>query len=175
MKSLIHDLLGLFILAALSLLFGISLNLFRHDPLPWKYQSREERLEKDLSQLGSLQIPIAPTSIPPAEVLSLEEFNEFVNSRHGIILDARIRYLYNQGHVPAALSLSGETFLNSYKLLENQLNKDLPLVIYCSNINCGDSELVRRMLIRLGYKDVALFRGGWAEWTQANLPVEKSP
>lgn len=45
-------------------------------------------------------------------------------------------------------------------------DKDIPVVVYCSNYFCGASREVASMLIDLGFKKVYAYEGGIAEWYQ---------
>ena len=108
------------------------------------------------------------------ESLTLEQFQAFLASKQGIILDARPEIFHRLGHVPGALSLPREDFEASYNKLKPILEKDKNQVIavYCSSSSCEDSGLVQNALQSLGYTHVSVFHGGWAEWTNAGLPEE---
>ncbi len=49
---------------------------------------------------------------------------------------------------------------------------DAELVFYCSNYMCSTSEYAAKKLKALGFKYVAVYEGGTAEWYQQGLPVE---
>ena len=89
-------------------------------------------------------------------------------------IDARPRGFYQMGHVPRAISLPREDFERSYAklrpLLEQDRNK--PVVVYCSEADCKDSELVAEALCRLGYLHLSVYKEGWEEWSRAGLPQE---
>jgi 3-mercaptopyruvate sulfurtransferase SseA len=46
-------------------------------------------------------------------------------------------------------------------------------VAYCGGIKCSDAKDMAFLLKAKGYKDVILYSGGWEEWTQKNMPVER--
>jgi rhodanese-related sulfurtransferase len=119
--------------------------------------------------------PIAEAMV--VESVSLDVFRQGVEARSGAILDARPEIFYRLGHIPGALSLSREEFDNDYAKLRPQLEKDKqqPIFVYCSDASCEDSQTVAERLGQLGYTNVAVFKGGWAEWGQAKLPQERSP
>ena len=95
---------------------------------------------------------------------------------HALILDARPEIFHRLGRVPKALSLPRDDFETYYTKQRVQLEKHkaLPVAIYCTGGSCEDGEMVGAALIRLGFTQVHLFRGGWHAWTQAKLPEEKS-
>ena len=48
--------------------------------------------------------------------------------------------------------------------------RDLEIVVYCSETDCRDSELVADALSRLGYHHLRVYKEGWEEWSRAGLP-----
>jgi 3-mercaptopyruvate sulfurtransferase SseA len=168
--------LGLMVLGCLSL--GLGLNLMRERPLPLYYQSKGERLEESVIPFMTEGRPLSGEGEMRSQGhLSLEEFRVFVEEKKGLILDARPELFYRLGHVPGALSLPREDFAKAYAQLKHRLeaDKSQALVLYCADLSCEDSHLLRAALLKLGYREVRLFSGGWAEWTQARLPQEKNP
>jgi rhodanese-related sulfurtransferase len=71
-------------------------------------------------------------------------------------------------------AISRETFERDYaknkSLLEDR--RDQLIVVYCSNIDCEDSDMVADALVRLAYPHMQMFKGGWDEWEAAGLPQE---
>jgi 3-mercaptopyruvate sulfurtransferase SseA len=47
------------------------------------------------------------------------------------------------------------------------------LVLYCSGYGCPDSFDLGIILLAEGYRDVRVFEGGFPEWADAGLPVER--
>jgi len=60
MKTFLRDLVGFFILAAVSLVVGLGINALRSDPLPLVYQTKEERFWASLSKAGISLAEIKP-------------------------------------------------------------------------------------------------------------------
>lgn len=178
LKSLLPDLHAFWIVATASICVGLVVNQFRDKPLSLVYQSKQERLEGAVARVvASSETPkqnVLSVSLP--QNLSLDEFRAFVMEKHGLVLDARPEIFHRLGHVPGAISLPREDFEKSYANLRNKLDavRDRPVVVYCSSNSCEDSELVQKALMNLGYARVAVFREGWAAWTQAGLPEEKA-
>ncbi|MEW5902213.1 MAG: rhodanese-like domain-containing protein, partial [Acidobacteriota bacterium] len=52
---------------------------------------------------------------------------------------------------------------------------DRTLIIYCEGGDCQTSIALARLVYEKGFKDIRIFSGGWAEWSGAGLPVEKTP
>lgn len=118
---------------------------------------------------------IAATQVFSFQEISFDSFHAFVKEKRGLVLDARPENFYRFGHVPGALSLPRDEFEKGYTQLTKKLeaNKRQPMIIYCSDESCEDSELVYKALTNLGYTQVSIFRGGWDAWTKAGLPEEK--
>jgi len=109
-------------------------------------------------------------------VFSLAQFRSYVETHRGLILDARPRTEYLEGHVPGARSLAVPDFDESYEQLKAELEpqKEALLVVYCSNMWCGLADDLQKKLIDRGFQHVGTFPDGWAKWQEAKLPVEKA-
>jgi rhodanese-related sulfurtransferase len=187
LNKLGRDLLTLTGLASSCTCAGLVLNQLRDQPLPLVYLSKQERLQKDISQLdfGNTNKSVVAenhskpvnvsSSDKPLRVIELEEFRAFVRDRHGAVLDARPEIFYRLGNVPGAISLSREQFERDYTKQRSLLEatREKAVAVYCSSASCEDSQMVAEALKKLGYNQVLVFKGGWDEWTQAGLPEEK--
>ena len=169
------DLAALLGLATISFLVGCLINAVRTKPLPWVYQSRAQTMDEAVQRLGQAAATPPPDvqGEPPHEI-RLDEFQSFVAERKGLVLDARPRVFYREGHVPGALNLPREAFAEEYPRLRVALepSKDRPIAIYCSGADCPDSQLLGDALTKLGYHRLLIYTSGWEEWTQAGLPQE---
>ena len=83
-----------------------------------------------------------------------------------VLVDARLKYPYEHSTVrlPGAIRFQGEGPLPS-------LPRDREVVVYDSDPNELASSRVAAVLIRQGYRVMAL-KGGIADWLAANLPTE---
>lgn len=171
------DLMTLWIVVTSSLCLGLLINQFRDKPLPLMYQTKEERVMKDIGQIasGKTAVPTSLETVP--DYIGLEEFRAISEGGKGIILDARAEIFHRLGHVPNALSLPREDFQNAYARHRNILEADKSalLAIYCSSSSCEDSDLLRKALRGLGYVRVTVFKGGWSAWKAAGLPEKQNP
>jgi len=175
MRTLRSDLMVIWIVATTALCVGLLVNQFRDTPLPLVYKDKAERLQDSVQRITSKESASAPApAVHLPEKLSLEEFSSYVESKRGLVLDARPEIFHRLGHVPGALSLPRDDFEKGYEALKAKLEADRsqPIVIYCSNSSCEDSGLVKKSLASLGFTNLALFEGGWAEWTNAKKPEE---
>ena len=152
-----------------SLVIGWTGNLFRAAPLPLVYRDPATRLEATLPRAER-----APDLAPAAAELSLPAFQRMVQGGRQLILDARPAIFFRQGHVPGALNLPRDDFSAGYERLRVRLEgaRAEQIAVYCSDDSCEDSHLVQTALLKLGYRRVAVYPGGWAEWNEAGLPKE---
>ncbi len=102
----------------------------------------------------------ASTSIQQA---SLEQVRAIATGKtKGVIIDSRSSYAFKQGHIPKAISLPVDDMTAS------RLPKDKGtlLVFYCGASACGLSAEAAQKAVQLGYKKVAVYKGGWQGWNQ---------
>jgi rhodanese-related sulfurtransferase len=154
---------------------GLIVNRLRDKPLSLVYESKELQLEKAVAHLtAARRQPRAANDILPPQRVTLEQLQQFIKEKRGLVFDARPETFYRFGHIPSALSLPREDFENAYKRFQTGLerNRAQPLIIYCSNEFCENAAMVQRSLQGLGYSNVAIFAGGWREWQEKGLPEE---
>jgi len=104
--------------------------------------------------------------------IGLDKAEEFFYTGKKII-DARTADSYREGHIPGAILLE---YYDMGKYLEKvlpRLSMDEDVMIYCSGINCDDSELLARELYAMGFTRLFVYKGGFEEWEAHGLPVEK--
>jgi rhodanese-related sulfurtransferase len=158
-----------FLIAIISLVAGLLLNRFSSRPLPFVYQTPEQRFDAELTSL----VAAPPFAIAPAATIGLPEFRSVVESKSALILDARPSPFFEEGHVPGALNLARDDFAHDYRRLSALLKNvgDKPIIVYCSGGTCHDSRLVANALLTLGFSNVSVFTGGWEVWSAARLPT----
>ena len=83
-----------------------------------------------------------------------------------VLVDARLKYPYEHSTVrlPGAVRFGGSD-------AQPSLPRDRDIVVYDSDPNEVSSTHVAALLIRQGYRAVAL-KGGIVDWLAANLPTE---
>jgi rhodanese-related sulfurtransferase len=88
-------------------------------------------------------------------------------------VDARDEALYADGHLPGALSLPLGDVVNRLASFRQQVAGERTLVLYCNGYGCPDSFDLGVQLIAAGFQDVRVYEGGFPEWQDAGLPVDK--
>lgn len=94
------------------------------------------------------------------------------DSGRAIFIDARSRAEYNEAHITGAVSIPTNATPEEINDLKNKLKGKI-LVTYCHGIGCHLSDKVAYKLFDMGYRNIAIFFGGWNKWNEYNYPIEK--
>jgi rhodanese-related sulfurtransferase len=87
-----------------------------------------------------------------------------------IVLEALDKKYYEDGHIPTARLLPpAETERFSTMVAD----KDQPIVVYCASAQCRNSHNAAAQLESQGFRNVAVYPGGKADWVAAGLRLEK--
>jgi len=140
----------------LSLVVGFFVNSIRSDSIP--LFAKEMSITEDLDEI--LGEPVA-ISLLQAKTL----FDKGV-----VFVDARGEEYFADGHIQNAWN-SGFFMELIYKL-DSAQTKLGPVVLYCSDDECGSSEELANDLYNEGFTKLYVFKGGWLEWNEAGYPVE---
>ncbi len=130
----------------------VSSRLFSYKP--------DGEIEKEWTEEGARAVS------SPADIrfISLAEAEHLHDTAGVLFIDARTAEAFTAGAIPGAVNISRVNFNRDYPGRENLLKGALTLIIYCTSRNCEDSSIVATKLSNLGYKNVLVFEGGWAEW-----------
>jgi rhodanese-related sulfurtransferase len=113
-------------------------------------------------------------TIPAPSMISLDTARTSFESGAAVFVDARHDFDYNLGHIKGALSLPLKDY-DQKKGILGGIAKDRLLIVYCDGAECNSSIELSVKLMKTGFSDVKIFFGGWREWVDARLPVEKTP
>ena len=86
-------------------------------------------------------------------------------------VDARVPELFTEGHIPGALNLPYEHFVEDCDVLLQFLDKGKLIVIYCDNHECQLSLDLAEILLGLEFRRIAVFEEGWDTWVESGYPV----
>ncbi len=86
-----------------------------------------------------------------------------------IFIDARDKWDFAEGHVKNAINVPEYMFEKTHPIIDT-LSRSKQLVVYCGAEDCGLSSKLAIKLIKLGFKNTFVFKGGWEEWNNNNLP-----
>jgi thiosulfate/3-mercaptopyruvate sulfurtransferase len=99
-----------------------------------------------------------------------------------VILDARPREAYREGHIPFAVWLNVKDWEKGFaasqdpklwggRLASVGIQDDSPIIVY-GNAKTPDAARIWWILRYWGFKDVRLLNGGWKAWTDGKFPVQ---
>ncbi len=87
-----------------------------------------------------------------------------------IIFEALDKKYYDNGHIPTARLLPPEEIDRVTSIVTD---KGQAIVLYCASVTCQNSHQAAARLANQGYRDVAVYPGGKADWVEAGLRLEK--
>lgn len=148
----------------LSVVAGMGISALRADGLTLLPLSPEARLVEGFAS--------GVASTAPVREIDIDEALRLLDGGGAVFVDARAPEFYELGHVPSSRSLSRSNFRRDVPAFMRDIERERKLVVYCSEEECRDSAVVAGALKMMGYKNVSVFRGGWAEWKAAELPEE---
>lgn len=95
--------------------------------------------------------------------VSLQDVKAIVaGKKKGVIVDSRAAEQYRGGHIPRAISLPID------EKMAGRLPKDKGtlVVFYCGGEKCPLSTTAAEKAVEMGYKKVAVYKGGWSGWAR---------
>jgi len=151
----------IYIYIVLSLLVSFFVNIIRTESLA--FVAVPLKKIKDIAQIEntSLQPQIREISIDIAEKLFLDSL---------LFIDARAEEYYQKGHIPN--SICNDNFDSLVYQVEDLITYINGFVVYCSDDDCGSSEELAYQLQEQGFTNIYLFKGGWKQWMENELPIE---
>jgi rhodanese-related sulfurtransferase len=87
-----------------------------------------------------------------------------------VLVDALSPISFAMAHLPGAINMTQQ--LMDDRARRRVPDQDTEIVVYCADVNCGDSTAVANRLVELGYRNVRHYAGGRRDWESAGLPLE---
>jgi rhodanese-related sulfurtransferase len=163
MKILKNALLQAIVIIAAAIVVGFAFNALSRNGIDPLETPAKVPVAADSTQSG----------VEGIKIVTLDEARQAVES--GVpVIDARRKADYDDGHIPKAMLLDYYDMGRYKDQVLPRLSSDQPIMVYCSELSCDDSELLAKELYSLGFTKLLLFKGGFAEWSAAGLPVERS-
>ena len=116
---------------------------------------------------------VDPVVTPNGWIVSLEMMQEKCDDPNVVILDARSSDEFEKGHIPGAKNLPYYDFLEKFTLILEGIPLDREIIAYCEGIDCSTAEDLSYLLLEHGYQNTKVFEGGWEQWINNGMPVEK--
>ncbi len=157
------------IILLVSSALGVGINLVSPNKIPYIGAYRD---------LSSGDKPIVPPSAqagdPPFIALDLAELE--YNQGDALFIDAREPGEFECGTIPGSVNIPFDYLpedLETYFDTALTVPKDTKLITYCSGEECDLSLHLARNLQAFGYTNLAIFFGGWREWENFGLEIER--
>ncbi|HJX32531.1 MAG TPA: rhodanese-like domain-containing protein [Thermodesulfobacteriota bacterium] len=139
--------------------FALLTNLFRSDGLP-------------LVQIKPASVSFS-TKNNQESTVSFEVLKGKFKKPGIILIDVRSPQEFKKEHIPWAINISYHEFSEKLPEIMKQISFSQEIIVYCGGIECSDAKNMAFLLNAKGYKNVKVYKGGWGEWTQNNMSVEK--
>ena len=108
------------------------------------------------------------THVKGAKVISIKKADFLLRKGNALFLDARGAKLYLKGTIVGSFNMPVKKYDTLKKLLPS---KDVNLVTFCNGYKCEKSDELAELLIKDGYKNVLIYKGGFPEWKEKGYTV----
>lgn len=154
---------GLILLAALVL--GLTSNALSPNgiPLQGQWDPAKGVVMADPGKFSHIQI---------SELNNPLKLRRMIQAGNLVLIDARPEMVFAQGHLPGALNFPLHAFDENLPRLGKALKPGLPVVVYCSGVECQDSHDFASKLAAMGVEQVMVYGGGFKEWSEMGLEVK---
>ncbi len=124
-----------------------------------------------------------PTSIPGGQVIGTQQLAQLLQGgqQRMLLLDVYGGPQHLPGAVQAGPAAQGGSFDDAVQqgfgqFLQQATGGDTSrmIVVYCGGVQCWSSYNAALRALKLGYRNVAWYRGGIEAWQQAGLPMASS-
>ena len=104
-----------------------------------------------------------------AKTITRDELRRAIDAGSVTVVETLREEHFAQGHLPGAIHIHFEQIgERAHELLPD---KDAPIVTYCSNTACRNSEIAANQLAKMGYTNVRKYAAGKQDWQEAGLPL----
>ena len=149
------------LIIGISFICGATFNAIRDGGIPW--------LAKPIKKISSANDIEINIGIPSIREIDIETAVKLQKSG-ALFVDARSEEYLEDGFIPGAINDDDTDALSDR--ITTLIGFDKGFVIYCSDDDCGSSEELSYQLYDQGFESIYLFRGGWKQWTENNLPAK---
>jgi rhodanese-related sulfurtransferase len=92
-----------------------------------------------------------------------------------VFLDSRKLEDYAKSHVKGSILLSPDELPLRFVSSGSLPARGSRIVLYCCVPECDVAERVAALLVRMGYRNLAVMKAGFVAWEKAGYPVETAP
>jgi len=102
-------------------------------------------------------------------IIPLKKAKGMFNAKSALFVDARSFELYQKGTIMGAVHMPAKQFKKYSKYLP--ADKNAKIVSFCNGFKCEESDHLAKKIMALGYTRVLLYKGGYPEWKEKELPL----
>lgn len=110
------------------------------------------------------------SSFSPVKELSTHDATMLINKQDAVVLDIRQQNEFKKGHILGARQIKQEQ-VNQADFSTLEKHKDKPIIVVCA-MGMTAKRTAMQML-KAGFSQVSVLKGGMGAWQGANLPVSK--
>ena len=103
-------------------------------------------------------------------IVSTHDAVALINNDRAAVVDVSNADVYRKAHITGALHLPLAQLKNPGKDIEKL--KDRPIILVCKSGN--SAQMAASSLVKQGYANVSLLRGGMSQWMSDHMPVKTS-
>lgn len=82
------------------------------------------------------------------------------------MIDARLADDFIAGHLPDAISIPVSATDSQINAALAAVDKSARIIVYCESPGCTYSRQIATALYAGGYRHLAIYPGGWQQWSQ---------
>ena len=188
--AFVKNLMGGVIILIVATVIGVAQNAIRRDGIPLfariAQPARAQQTDKTGAKtpqpavdatMDSAAVDPSPT-VTAAELtagkISKQRVRIVMDAGNAILIDARDAGEYAEGHLPGAINIPYDNFVDYQHILDERVPYDATIIVYCTSKTCDLGEKLIRELRLMDYQHVVLYPGGWDAWSEAGYPSETS-
>jgi rhodanese-related sulfurtransferase len=133
-------------------------------PIPPLDPEKADR--KNLDHVAKIT-PVKSSGTGTVTRMSLGTLYQLTQGNAALIFDVRPTIFYKISHIPGAVSFPKDRFekdINKHEpLIKDAVKKQIPVVIYCTDLACPDALAVADQISQRGH-NVSVLQGGYEAW-----------
>jgi len=161
-----------------AVLLGVGARVVQKSPVPfWGFPKPIELIAPKAAIAGASTVSPDSAFVPADKAymvdLSTTTGLYMKRTKYNVhFIDARDTTLYNAGHIPGAANIPFEKVAQYSEAFNSMPPGDLYL-LYCDGGDCHLSKDLAEYMQGRGYKRIAVYEGGWNEWSKETEFIEK--
>lgn len=167
----------LLILVAVSVIFGLGVRITQKTPLPfWGFPKSIQLIQPAMAVTGADVVSPDSAFIASDKIYTVDlsaAVGLYMKRKKSSVqfIDAREPEIFDEGHIPGAINIPFEE-LNQFADSLELLPKQNLVVFYCDGGDCHLSHDLAEWMLDHGWQRLAVYEGGWAEWSRETDFIE---